>query len=65
VNQWVAPEIVLSRGWREYHLEPPAGVLRAGDNAIRFHITAEGEASEENSASGIAAFRYLRLYPRT
>jgi hypothetical protein len=65
VNQWVAPEIALARGWREYHLEPPAGVLRSGDNTIRFHITAEGESSEDDAASGIAAFRYLRLYPRT
>jgi membrane-associated phospholipid phosphatase len=65
VNQWVAPEISLARGWREYHLEPPAGALRAGDNTIRFHITAEGEASDEDAASGLAAFRYLRLYPRT
>jgi membrane-associated phospholipid phosphatase len=65
VNQWVAPEIALARGWREYHVEPPAGALRAGDNTIRFHITADGEASDEDAASGIAAFRYLRLYPRT
>jgi membrane-associated phospholipid phosphatase len=64
VNQWVAPEIALARGWREYHVEPPAGALRVGDNTIRFHIVTEGEASDEDAASGLAAFRYLRLYPR-
>jgi len=64
VNQWVAPEIALARGWREYHVELPAAALRVGDNTIRFHIVAEGEASDEDAASGLAAFRYLRLYPR-
>ncbi|HSD10268.1 MAG TPA: phosphatase PAP2 family protein [Candidatus Binatia bacterium] len=65
VNQWVAPEIALVRGWREYHLDPPAGAFRVGDNTIRFHIVGTGEASGKDVASGLAAFRYLRLYPPT
>jgi len=63
VNDWVAPEISLARGWREYHLEPPAGVLHGGENTIRFRIVSEAGSSGEDAASGLAAFRYLRLYP--
>jgi len=62
VNDWVSPKITLVRGWREYHLEPPAGVLRPGDNTIRFQIVAAPDAGEP--APGLAAFRYLRLYPQ-
>jgi membrane-associated phospholipid phosphatase len=64
INEWVAPEISLARGWREYHIEPPSGVLRGGDNTIRFRIESEAGTSGEDAASGLAAFRYLRLYPR-
>jgi membrane-associated phospholipid phosphatase len=63
VNDWVAPEITLVRGWREYHLEPPAGVIRAGDNTVRFRIAAESVMPGDDAARGIAAFRYLRLFP--
>jgi membrane-associated phospholipid phosphatase len=59
VNEWVAPEIALARGWREYHLEPPRGVIRIGSNTIRFHISTDATAP-----GGLAAFRYLRLFPR-
>ena len=62
VNEWVAPEITLVRGWREYHLRPPPGTIRPGDNTVRFKIVAE--AGREDSARGLAAFRYLRLYPQ-
>ena len=65
VNDWTAPEISLARGWREYHVEPPVGVLRVGDNVIRFRILAEAQPPGENTDIGLAAFRYLRLYPRT
>jgi hypothetical protein len=65
VNDWVAPEITLARGWREYHVDPPMGTFRVGDNTVRFHIVSENEASGEGVANGLAAFRYLRLYPRT
>ncbi len=64
VNGWQAPEILLAGGWREYRLEPPAGTLRAGDNAVRFRIVAEPGATTEEPASGLAAFRYIRLYPK-
>jgi membrane-associated phospholipid phosphatase len=64
VNGWQAPEILLARGWREYHLEPPAGTLRAGDNAVRFRIVADPGMMPEEPGSGLAAFRYIRLYPK-
>jgi len=64
VNGWRAPEICLVRGWREYHLEPPAGTLHAGDNRVRFQIAAEVPTSPEEPGVGLAAFRYIRLYPR-
>jgi membrane-associated phospholipid phosphatase len=64
VNEWTAPEITLARGWREYHLEPPPGVLRAGENTIRFRLMSEPRAGEEEADVGLVAFRYLRLYPR-
>jgi membrane-associated phospholipid phosphatase len=59
VNEWVAPEIALTRGWREYHLDPPPGVIRAGSNTVRFHISTDATASGR-----LAAFRYLRVFPR-
>jgi membrane-associated phospholipid phosphatase len=64
VNAWRAPEICLVRGWREYHLEPPAGTLHAGDNRVRFQIVAEAGLNPEEPGVGLAAFRYIRLYPR-
>jgi membrane-associated phospholipid phosphatase len=64
VNGWQAPAILLTRGWREYHFEPPAGTLRPGDNAVRFRIVAEPGTTPEEPGSGLAAFRYLRLYPK-
>jgi membrane-associated phospholipid phosphatase len=64
VNEWVAPEICLARGWREYHLEPPAGVLRRGENTVRFHILTDGVPPRGEHDRGLAAFRYLRLYPK-
>jgi membrane-associated phospholipid phosphatase len=60
VNEWVAPEIKLVRGWREYHIVLPGGVIRAGDNTVRFQIASN---EHTDSTEGIAAFRYLRLYP--
>src|SRR6185436_9298322 len=60
VNEWVSPKITLVRGWREYHLEPPAGVLHPGDNTIRFQIVAGPNVGDP--ARGLAAFRYLRLF---
>jgi membrane-associated phospholipid phosphatase len=60
INGWVAPEIALARGWREYHLAPPAGVIRIGSNTIRFRIS-----TDANVPGGLAAFHYLRLFPRT
>jgi membrane-associated phospholipid phosphatase len=63
VNEWVAPEICLLRGWREYHLEPPAGVLRRGENSVRFRILTDGELARGENDRGLAAFRYLRFYP--
>jgi len=64
VNGWRAPEIFLLRGWREYHLEPPAGTLHAGDNRVRFQILAESAMNPEEPGVGLAAFRYIRVYPR-
>lgn len=64
VNDWQAPEILLVRGWREYHLEPPAGTLRVGDNVVRFRIVADSGMTPEGPGTGLAAFRYIRLYPR-
>jgi membrane-associated phospholipid phosphatase len=64
VNEWSAPEIALARGWREYHLEPPLGALKTGDNTIRFEIIGQPGLKGEEAATGLAAFRYLRLYPR-
>ncbi len=64
VNGWQAPEILLTRGWREYHLEPPVGTLRSGDNTVRFRIVAEPGTTPEEPGTGFAAFRYIRLYPR-
>jgi membrane-associated phospholipid phosphatase len=63
VNDWRAPEILLVRGWREYHLEPPAGTLRAGENVVRFRIDAEPGTKRVEPRTGLAAFRYIRLYP--
>jgi membrane-associated phospholipid phosphatase len=64
VNEWVAHEISLVRGWREYHLEPPPGVIRLGDNTVRFHILTDSGETDERVTGGLAAFRYLRLFPR-
>ncbi len=64
VNGWSAPEIALARGWREYHLEPPPGVLKADDNTIHFHIIGEAPGAGDGPAGALAAFRYVRLYPR-
>jgi undecaprenyl-diphosphatase len=64
VNGWQAPEILLTRGWREYRLEPPAGTLRAGDNTVRFRIVAEPGTTPQEPGSRLAAFRYIRLYPK-
>jgi hypothetical protein len=64
VNGWQAPEICLVRGWREYHLEPPEGTLHAGDNRVRFQIVAEAGLNPEEPGVGLAAFRYIWLYPR-
>lgn len=63
VNEWSAPEIALVRGWREYHLEPPPGVLRRGENTVRFQFAAEPGETLVPSSDGLAGFRYLRLYP--
>jgi len=63
VNEWVAPEICLTRGWREYHLEPPSGVLRRGENTVRFQIVVDRVLTQDDGG-GFAAFRYLRLYPK-
>jgi hypothetical protein len=64
VNEWVAHEIALARGWREYHLELPPGVIRLGDNTVRFHILTDSGEGGERVTGGLAAFRYLRLFPR-
>jgi hypothetical protein len=64
VNDWTAPEITLARGWREYHLEPPPGVLRAGANTIHFRLLSEPRTGEADPPGGLVAFRYLRLYPQ-
>ncbi len=63
VNGWQAPEISLVRGWREYHIEPPPGTLRAGDNVVRFRIVAERGTIPREPGAGLAAFRFLRFYP--
>lgn len=60
INDWSAHEITLARGWREYHVEPPLGVIHRGDNTIRFHIVVE----EGEPSFGLAGFRYLRLFPK-
>lgn len=64
VNDWVAPQIALARGWREYHLDPPPGVIHRGRNTIRFHIAADPSAVDEPRPARLAAFRYVRLSPR-
>jgi membrane-associated phospholipid phosphatase len=64
INGWRAPEIALARGWREYHLEPPAGVLRSDDNTVHFHIISEVPSEGDGPDGALAAFRYVRLYPR-
>lgn len=65
VNGWTAPEIALTRGWREYHLEPPPGVLRRGPNQVELRILTEehptAQAAEKGEA-GLVAFRYVKLY---
>ena len=62
VNDWVAHEIALLRGWREYHLDLPPGVIRLGDNMVRFRIVAESR--EDGGEDGLVAFRYLRVFPQ-
>ncbi len=67
VNDWSAPEVALTRGWREYHFEPPAGVIGRGTNRVAFRITADDMSVDDpaNGAErGLVAFRYVRLYPR-
>ncbi len=64
VNGWAAPEIALTRGWREYHVEPPSGVLRPGANTVRFQFATEPGGGLATTDDGVAGFRYLRLYPR-
>jgi membrane-associated phospholipid phosphatase len=61
VNDWSAPEIRLMRGWREYHIVLPPGVLQPGENTVRFQIEPPGR--QGSPPTGLAAFRYLRLYP--
>jgi membrane-associated phospholipid phosphatase len=61
VNEWSAPEISLVRGWREYHIALPAGVLRPGENTVHFRI--DWPVRHDPPTTGLAAFRYLRLYP--
>jgi membrane-associated phospholipid phosphatase len=65
VNGWVAPEIVLVRGWREYRVRPPAGVFHVGENTVRFRILGAGEGSGGGMKDGLAGFRYFRVYPGT
>ena len=64
VNEWSAPSIALTRGWREYHVEPPPGVIRPGVNRIGFHIATEDTAPADRENGGFAAFCYLKLFPR-
>ncbi|MBI2963764.1 MAG: phosphatase PAP2 family protein [Deltaproteobacteria bacterium] len=64
VNEWAAPEIALLRGWREYHVAPPPGVLRRGENTVRFRFAAEPGEAPPTASGGRVGFRYLRLYPR-
>ena len=64
INGWSAPEIALARGWREYHLEPPTGILRPDDNTIHFHIIGDVPSAGDGPDGALAAFRYVRLYPR-
>jgi len=34
INQWEAPPLTITSLWHEFHLAPPAGVLRAGANTV-------------------------------
>jgi hypothetical protein len=38
--------------------------LHAGDNRVRFQIVAEAGLNPEEPGVGLAALRYIRLYPR-
>jgi undecaprenyl-diphosphatase len=62
VNEWVAHEIELLRGWREYHLDLPPGVIRLGDNTVRFRIATDSREDDKGGEDGLVAFRYLRLF---
>ncbi len=67
VNDWSAPEVALTRGWREYHFEPPPGAIGRGPNRITFRITADDMSVDDpadGADRGLVAFRYVRLYPR-
>jgi undecaprenyl-diphosphatase len=64
VNGWVAHEIALLRGWREYHLDLPPGVIRLGDNTVRFRIVADSREDDKGGEGGLVAFRYLKLFPQ-
>jgi hypothetical protein len=56
VNDW-AHEVALLRGWREYHLDLPPGVIRLGDNTVHFRIVAdpcEGDKGWGRRARGVS-----------
>jgi undecaprenyl-diphosphatase len=64
VNDWVAHDIALLRGWREYHLDLPPGVIRLGDNTVHFRIIADPCEGDKGGEDGLVAFRYLRIFSR-
>lgn len=63
VNDWSFPPFRLRRGWREYHLELPAGILKDEGNTVTFRVEGPRIDCPAEGDSGLVAFRYLRLYP--
>lgn len=61
VNGWRAPEVSLTRGWREYHFPLPDGALRRGPNTVAFTLGGEAPPSTDAVDAGLVAFRYLHV----
>jgi membrane-associated phospholipid phosphatase len=66
VNDWKAPPVIVTRGWREYRLVPPTGVLREGENVVSLNVRgAEPSCAGSADACGHVRLRYARLAPST
>ena len=65
VNGWSAPSFALRRGWREYRVLPPEGVLRKGPNRVVFRIDGATFDADGHPDRGLAAFHSVRLAARS